>query len=75
MTQAAHSWQAGGWHCGAVRFVAALPAVVEAQSCNCSMRQKVGFVHVIVPESRFRLTQGADAITTVRGVGYVIKVA
>lgn len=61
---AAHSWHAGGCHCGAVRFEAALPAVVEAQSCNCSICQKVGFVHVIVPESRFRLTQGADAITT-----------
>jgi hypothetical protein len=57
-------WHAGGCHCGAVRFEAALPATVEAQSCNCSMCQKVGFVHVIVPESRFRLTQGADAITT-----------
>lgn len=57
-------WHTGGCHCGAVRFEAALPAVVEAQSCNCSMCQKVGFVHVIVPESRFRLTQGADSITT-----------
>jgi hypothetical protein len=59
-----HAWHTGGCHCGAVRFEAALPAVVEAQSCNCSMCQKVGFVHVIVPESRFRLTAGADAITT-----------
>ena len=52
------TWRAGGCHCGAVRFEAALPAVVEAQSCNCSMCRMVGFVHVIVPESRFRLTQG-----------------
>lgn len=64
MTQAAHSWHAGGCHCGAVRFEAALSAVVEAQSCNCSMCQKMGFVHVIVPESRFRLIAGAEAITT-----------
>jgi hypothetical protein len=64
VTQAAHSWHPGGCHCGAVRFEAALPAVVEAQSCNCSMCRMVGFVHVIVPESRFRLTAGADAITT-----------
>ena len=61
---ATFDWHAGGCHCGAVRFEAALPAVVEAQSCNCSMCQKVGFVHVIVPESRFRLTAGAKAITT-----------
>jgi hypothetical protein len=59
-----HTWRAGGCHCGAVRFEAALPAVVEAQSCNCSMCDKTGFVHVIVPESRFRLLSGADAITT-----------
>lgn len=64
MTDAAHSWHAGGCHCGAVRFEAALPAVVEAQSCNCSMCRMVGFVHVIVPESRFRLTAGEDAIAT-----------
>ncbi|MBS0295942.1 MAG: GFA family protein [Proteobacteria bacterium] len=28
------------------------------------MCAKTGFVHVIVPESRFRLTQGSDALTT-----------
>ena len=54
----------GGCHCGAVRFEADLPAVVEAQSCNCSMCEKVGFIHIIVPEARFRLTAGADQITT-----------
>ena len=57
-------WRGGGCHCGAVRFEAALPAVIEAQSCNCSICQRTGFVHVIVPESRFRLMQGSDALTT-----------
>jgi hypothetical protein len=28
------------------------------------MCEKVGFIHIIVPESRFRLTCGADQITT-----------
>jgi hypothetical protein len=55
---------AGGCHCGAVRFEVDLPHEVEAQTCNCSMCEKVGFIHIIVPESRFRLTSGADAITT-----------
>ena len=64
MTQNGLTWHAGGCHCGAVRFEAALSKVVEAQSCNCSMCHKVGFIHVIVPESRFRLTAGAEAITT-----------
>ena len=64
MTDSAYHWRAGGCHCGAVRFEAALPAVVEAQACNCSMCEKLGFIHIIVPESRFRLTAGEDAITT-----------
>ena len=58
------TWRSGGCHCGAVRFEAALPAVVEAQSCNCSICEKTGFVHIIVPESRFRLTTPDDALTT-----------
>jgi len=58
----AFHWRAGGCHCGGVRFEAALPAKVVAQSCNCSMCAKTGFVHVIVPESRFRLTRGADRL-------------
>ncbi|MDE2488885.1 MAG: GFA family protein [Alphaproteobacteria bacterium] len=60
------TWRSGGCHCGAVRFEAALPDVVEAQSCNCSICAKTGFVHVIVPESRFRLLAGADALTEYR---------
>ncbi|MEJ0066147.1 MAG: GFA family protein [Caulobacteraceae bacterium] len=64
MTWLIPSWRAGGCHCGAVRFEAKLADEVEAQTCTCSMCEKVGFVHVIVPESRFRLLQGADKITT-----------
>ena len=58
------AWRAGGCHCGAVRFEAALPDAVEAQDCNCSICAKVGFVHVIVPESRFHLLSGADRLTS-----------
>ena len=44
-------WRAGGCHCGAVRFEAELPAKrwSRPQSCNCSMCEKAGFVHLIVP--------------------------
>ena len=56
-------WRTGGCHCGAVRFEAALPDRALAQSCNCSMCEKIGFVHLIVPESRFRITQGEDGLT------------
>ena len=64
MDSNAYHWRAGGCHCGAVRFEAALPDVVEAQACNCSMCEKLGFIHIILPESRFRLTAGEGAITT-----------
>jgi hypothetical protein len=59
-------WRGGGCHCGAVRFEAALPAVIEAQSCNCSICERTGFVHVIVPRSRFRLLEGQAALTSYR---------
>ena len=57
------TWRGGGCHCGAVRFEAALPDRALAQSCNCSMCEKTGFVHLIVPESRFRITAGEDKLT------------
>jgi hypothetical protein len=45
-----------------VRFEVRLPAQVEAQTCNCSMCAKSGYVHIIVPDSRFRLTRGAERL-------------
>jgi len=60
------TWRAGGCHCGAVRFEVALPAVIEAQSCNCSICAMVGFTHVIVPESRFRCLSESATMTAYR---------
>ncbi len=54
----------GGCHCGAVRFEVEAPAVIEAYECNCSICTKTAFLHLIVPESRFQLQAGADALTT-----------
>ena len=59
----AFAWRSGGCHCGDVRFEAKLPDPVVAQACNCSICAKTGFVHVIVPEARFRLLQGAEHLT------------
>ncbi len=64
MSQADLSWRAGGCHCGGVRFEVLTGAAVEAQACNCSVCAKTGFIHVIVPQSRFRITQGAERLTT-----------
>jgi hypothetical protein len=56
----------GGCHCGAVRFEAAIPEGAEAQICNCSVCSKIAFIHLIVPESRFRITKGEDALSEYR---------
>lgn len=54
---------AGSCHCGAVRFEVEAPEEIVAQDCNCSICSKAGFLHLIVPKSKFRLISGADAIT------------
>ena len=50
----------GGCHCGAVRYEVDAPETLEVQSCNCSICAKTGYLHLIVPASRFRLQQGRD---------------
>jgi hypothetical protein len=52
----------GGCHCGAVRFEVDAPARVTVSDCNCSICRLSGYLHLIVPASRFRLLQGADAL-------------
>ena len=54
---------AGGCHCGAVRFDVELDIPLVAHACNCSMCDKLGFLHLIAPKSRFHLRQGEDALT------------
>ena len=54
----------GACNCGRVRFEIDAPAEIDAIECNCSICSKSGFLHLIVPQSRFRLLQGADQLTT-----------
>ncbi len=54
----------GGCHCGAVAFEVDAPARLVVQECNCSICAMAGFLHLIVPASRFRLLRGADALET-----------
>ncbi|CAN5321177.1 hypothetical protein BH24PSE2_BH24PSE2_00850 [soil metagenome] len=54
----------GGCHCGAVSFLVEAPAVLEVQECNCSICTMSGFLHLIVPASRFRLVTGEEALTS-----------
>jgi len=53
----------GGCHCGAVSFEVQAPARIVASDCNCSICRMTGFLHLIVPRSRFRLVTGADLLT------------
>lgn len=53
----------GGCHCGQVRFEVTAPARLEVADCNCTICAKSGFLHLIVPKSRFRLLSGADSLT------------
>ena len=54
----------GGCHCGAVRFEVEAPERPLVQDCNCSLCAMTGFLHLIVPRSRFRLVKGQENITT-----------
>jgi centromere protein V len=54
----------GGCHCGRVRFEVMAPAHIEAAECNCSICNKTGFLHLIVPKSQFKLLSGEDALTS-----------
>ena len=53
----------GGCHCGAVRYTVRAPARITAQSCNCSMCARTGFLHLIVPASAFTLDAGRDMLS------------
>lgn len=54
----------GSCHCKAVTFEVDAPDVVEADYCNCSICAKSGFLHLIVPLSKFKLLSGAESLTT-----------
>lgn len=52
----------GGCHCGKVRFEVLAPAEVVVDECNCSICSKSGYLHLIVPGSRFTLLQGESEL-------------
>lgn len=61
-----HATHHGGCHCRRVRFEVDAPAVIEALDCHCSICRMTGFLHLIVPASRFRLVSGDEALTGYR---------
>ena len=53
----------GSCHCGAVTFEVEAPAKILASDCNCSICRMTGYLHLIVPRSRFRLLRGAEQLS------------
>jgi len=54
----------GGCHCGKVRFEVDAPSDLALSECNCSICYMVGYRHLIVPRSAFRLVAGEDSLST-----------
>lgn len=54
----------GSCHCQAIRFSVDAPETLEADYCNCSICSKSGYLHLIVPLTKFKLLSGKDSITT-----------
>ena len=54
----------GGCHCGTVKFEIEAPERIECHECNCSICAKSGYLHLIVPKSRFNLIRGKSNLGT-----------
>ena len=54
----------GSCHCGAVQFEVEAAADIEIEDCNCSICTKSGYLHLIVPLSKFRLLAGEEQLQT-----------
>ena len=52
----------GGCHCGAVRFEIDAAEELEVEDCNCSICSKSGYLHLILPLSKFSLLRGQEHI-------------
>lgn len=54
----------GSCHCKAVKFEVEAPEVIDAVDCNCSICKKSGYLHLIVPKSKFNLLTGSNNLST-----------
>jgi hypothetical protein len=54
----------GSCHCGAIQFEVDAPEHIQAEECNCSICSKSGYLHLIIPLSKFKLLQGKDNISS-----------
>lgn len=56
----------GGCHCGAVRFESEVDLDGPVLACNCSICERVGFLHIFVGTDQFQLLRGQDHLTEYR---------
>tara|TARA_R110001583_G_scaffold67490_7_gene192941 strand:- start:52794 stop:53177 length:384 start_codon:yes stop_codon:yes gene_type:complete len=54
----------GSCHCGDVIFSVKAPAEIEVEYCNCSICKKSGYLHLIVPLSKFKILTGTECLST-----------
>lgn len=54
----------GRCHCGSVEYEVEAAEKIICQECNCSICSKSGYLHLIVPKSKFTLLKGAENLTT-----------
>lgn len=52
----------GSCHCSQVEFEVEAPSNLDVSECNCSICYMVGFQHIHVPKSRFRMLKGKDVL-------------
>ena len=52
----------GSCHCGAICFEIDAPEDLEVEDCNCSICKKTGFLHLILPLSKFSMLKGEDQL-------------
>ncbi|WGL16685.1 GFA family protein [Microbulbifer bruguierae] len=53
----------GSCHCQNVTFEVEAPEVIEADYCNCSICKKSGYLHLIVPLSKFKILKGENMLS------------
>ena len=54
----------GSCHCGAIQFEIEAPEHIAVEECNCSICAKSGFLHLILPLSKFKLLQGHEQMAS-----------
>jgi hypothetical protein len=54
----------GSCHCEAVTFEIETLEYLEVEDCNCSICLKSGYLHLILPKSKFKLLSGEDSLNT-----------